>query len=297
MYQFLAQVVGCLVGIFAYTHGLTHFAYLLGAFVCVPCFTYCSSEMEESYATFTPGSVRLADITKRVGEIIGLALTTFRRSTPILCLTLLFASYLFLANLVDYYWPLALKPQISSQWYATAWLGLSAAAIAICALGSRMISFLSRSWASRTKDLRTHNAILRRWLVFGALLCSLPLLGMGLLRLVNGHSLPLFLVSMILVQFAYGMVLPCYETLVNNYIPDASAHERATILSCSSLVRCIILTLLGIPSAGQSTDTTAIGWMIPASLLTLVAIITWIVLRADERRGVQPLQLVKKGHL
>lgn len=293
MYQFIAQLAGCIIGVACYAYDMAHVAFLLGAFVYIPCFTYCSSEMEEAQHAFLPQAARFADITKRVGEIIGLGLTTFRRSTPILCLTLLFASYLFLANLVDCYWPLALKPQVPSYLYTPIWMALGAVAIAICAFGSRLVNFMSRSWASRTKDLKTHNAILRQWLVIGALSCSLPILAMGFLRMVNGHSLPLFIVSMILVQFAYGMMLPCYETLVNNYIPDASANERATILSYSSMVRCIILTLLGIPAAGQSTDATAIGWMIPATLLTLVAITTWIVLRADERRGVRPIQLVK----
>lgn len=295
MYQFLAQIAGCVVGIWCFSQHIAYVAYLCGAAVCIPCFSYCSGVMEETYTTFLPHKIRAVEITRRIGEIIGLAFTTFRKSKPILCLTILFASYLFLDNVINYYWPLALKTQVDTAQYTGYWLGLSAVAISICALGSKQVSFMSRSWASRSKDAKTQNGILRRWLIGSALACSLPVLGMGFLRLVDGHSLPLFLTSIIMVSFAYGMMLPCYETLVNNYIPEASSKERATILSYSSMVRAVILTLLGIPTAGHSADSSAIGWMIPAALLTVMAGVTWLVLSSHERANLKAVELIQGG--
>lgn len=284
-YGFIARILGGVVGVLCYTNDIAYAAYLLGAFVCVPCFTICSAEMEESYSQFLSAkTVNLAIITRRIGEIIGLGFQTFKNSTPILCLTLLFASYMFLMNIVDYLWPVALHANISPDKHNLYWIGLVVLFLVSSTFGSKMVGWLSKSWSNKQQNLKTHNRALRLWLVSSCLSCGIPVILLGWFMAAWGEiQFPLFVAAIILIQFAYGMILPCYETLVNNYIPDASSDERATILSFGSLLRSVMVALLGIPSGGKSAETTTIGWMIPAVLLVGVAIVSHFVLSKKER--------------
>lgn len=283
--DFIARIVGGTVGVLCYTNGIAYAAYLLGAFICVPCYTICAAEMEESYAQFLAAkSVKIETITKRIGEIIGLGFRTFRNSTPILALTLLFASYMFLNNIVDYLWPISLHANIAPEKQNIYWIGLVIFFLVATALGSRGVSWLSRTWSHKNENAKTHNRVLRRWLITPCLACGISVVALGCFMAFLGQlQFPLFVFSILLVQFAYGMVLPCYETLVNNYIPDASSEERATILSFGSLTRSVFVALLGIPAGGRSAETTTIGWMIPAVMLVIIAIAAHFILSRKEK--------------
>lgn len=283
--DFIARLFGGVIGVLCYTNGIAYAAYLLGAFVCIPCFTICAAEMDENYAQFLVAkSVKIETITKRIGEIIGLGFRTFRNSTPILVLTLLFASYMFLMNIVDYLWPISLHANVTPEKQNLYWIGLVVFFLVATSLGSRSVSWLSRTWSHKNENTKTHNKTLRRWLITSCLACGTSVVALGCFMAIYGQmQFPLFVFSILLVQFAYGMVLPCYEALVNNYIPDASSEERATILSFGSLTRSVFVALLGIPAGGRSAETTAIGWMIPAVMLVIIAIAAHLILSRKEK--------------
>jgi MFS family permease len=283
-YSFIARLIGGVLGVLCYTHDIAYAAFLLGAFVCIPCVTVCAAEMDETYAPqLRTHRVQLSDITRRIGEIIGVGFHIFRNSKPILFLTLLFASYMFLMNIVDYLWPVSLRANIAMEKQNIYWIGLVIIFLAASALGSRAVGLLGKKWSGKTGLLKTHNSTLRMWLVGSCFSCGIPVVLLGW-YMSNGHvQFPLFVTSIILIQIAYGMVLPCYETLVNNYIPEENSQERATILSFGSLTRSVFVVLLGIPAGGTSAKTTTVGWMLPAAMLVIMAVVTSLVLRKHEK--------------
>lgn len=117
------------------------------------------------------------------------------------------------------------------------------------------------------------------------LLCGFSVLALGwfTFKSLQHYQFPLFIFVVLLVEFAYGLVQPCYETLVNNYIPDASSDERATILSFGSIARSLLAILLTVPAGGHSAETTTIGWMIPAAILLVFTLIARHAMKKKEK--------------
>lgn len=283
-YNFLTQILGAIIGIVCYTQGVAYFGFLLGALVCIPCLTICAGEMEEDYAEFlSTQKVAISSITRRMGEIIGLGFQTFRGTPMILWLTLVFASFLFLDNIIMYLWPVHLKSSVLSEYQNVYWLAGAVGILIVSALGSHSLTWLSKRHHNNGNSLKTHNSTLRKWLTFTCMLCGLSVILLGWVAISNVYRLPLFFGVVLMVEFSYGLVHPCYETLVNNYIPDASSDERATILSFGSMARSLLAIVLTVPSGGSSAETTTVGWMIPAFLLILFTFIANAAMRKKER--------------
>lgn len=281
--NFLTQIVGAVIGIFCYTNDVSYLGFLLGALACIPCLTICAGEMSEEYSAFlNTKQVKISAITRRVGEIIGLGYQTFRNSKMILWLTLVFASFLFLDNVICYLWPVHLRTHILEGEQNFYWIAIAVGILVVSALGSHSLTWLSRRW-NKNNGFKTHNTTLRRWLVATCALCSLSVLALGWLTMRSYNQFPLFIAVVLMVEYAYGLVHPCYETLVNNHIPDASSDERATILSFGSMARSVLILFLSIPSSGKSAETTTIGWMIPASLLIVFTLIANFSMKRKEK--------------
>ena len=68
-----------------------------------------------------------------------------------------------------------------------------------------------------------------------------------------------------------------------NYIPASHAAERATVLSFGSLVKGLFVVMLAIPTGGIGGAKSLVGWVLPAGLLLIVALIGNFVLRREER--------------
>lgn len=291
-YNFLTQIFGAMIGIACYINGFAYVSFLLGALACIPCLTVCAAEMKEDYAEFlSTKKVTLSAMTRRMGEIIGLGFQTFRGTPMILWLTLVFASFLFLVNIVDYLWPVHLQANVSLELQNFYWIAIAIGILIFSAIGSHSLTWLSKIWHKKGNGFKTHNTTLRRWLTMTCLLCgfSVLLLGWFTFKSLSNYQFPLFIFVVLLVEFAYGLVHPCYETLVNNYIPDASSDERATILSFGSMARSLLAILLTVPSGGRSAETTTIGWMIPACLLVVFTLIARYAMKKKESNvGSQP---------
>lgn len=292
-FNFITQIFGAVIGIFCYIYGFAYLSFLLGALACIPCLTVCAAEMEEDYAEFlSTKEVTLSTITRRMGEIIGLGFQTFRGTPMILWLTLVFAGFLFLDNVVIYLWPVHLRTNVPLELRDFYWLAIAVGILLMSALGSHSLTWLSRFWNSgNPSNLRTNNILLRRWLVFTCLLCGFSVLVLGWFTFKGFPQFALFIGVVLMVEFSYGLVHPCYETLVNNYIPDASSDERATILSFGSMARSLLAIFLTVPSGGKSAETTTIGWMIPASLLIAFTLIARHAMKKKEKEGAAPESL------
>lgn len=284
-YNFISQILGGVLGVLLYLWHVPYVGFLLGAVVCVFCVAFCLGEMEEvkNLQFLERKKVSLAVITRRVGEILGIGFQVFRQSSVILTLVLVFASYMFVINIVDYLWPVYLRSSIPTGIQAPYWIGLVIATLLVSAVGSHSLTIWTRRW-HRNNQAKTHNNLLRRWLIGTCLFSALPVLLLSWLTSCGLDNFWFFVAAVLAVEFAYGVIAPCYETLVNNYIPDNHAQERATILSFGSLVRSLLIMFLAIPAGGSSGAKTTIGWALPAFLLLVAAVVGNFVLKRAQKK-------------
>lgn len=285
-YNFIAQIFGGVLGVVFYLWHIPWVGFLLAAVVCAVCVAFCLGEMEDeqSLQYLERKSVSLATITKRVGEVVGLGFQVFRQSSVILSLVLVFASYMFVVNIVDYLWPVYVRSRVPNELQSFSWIGLVVATLLISSLGSHALTLWTRKW-HKHHGVRTHNVVLRKWLIAACLLSGIPILILSWLTWHVMDTFWFFTATVLSVEFSYGVIAPCYETLMNNYIPDTHAKERATILSFGSLVRGLFVMLLAIPAGGSSGEQTTIGWAIPAFFLLVSAIVGHFVLKRAQKRA------------
>lgn len=284
-YNFLAQIFGGVISVLFYVWHVPYVGFLLGAISCAGCIAFCLGDMEEvkNLKFLEYKKVSFSIITKRVGEILGVGSQVFRQSSVILSLVLVFACYMFVVNIVDYLWPVYLRSRIPADLQTPYWIGLVVAILLVSAAGSHALTLWTRRW-QKNNNTKTHNVVLRRWLIGTCLFASLPVL---LLSYLTGQGLDnfwFFALAVLMVEFAYGVIAPCYETLINNYIPDNHAQERATIMSFGSLVRGLLIMFLVIPAGGASGGKTTVGWALPAFLLLAAALVGNFVLKRAQRK-------------
>lgn len=266
--------LGGAIGVFFYIKGMSFLPFFLAATACAACVFYCLGEMEDetSLRYLDLKQVGLAPITKRMGEILGVGFEIFRKSKIIFTLVLIFASYMFVLNVVDYFWPVYLRSKLSVESQPYYWIGLVLILPLLGAIGSHFITFCSNRFHAKHKT-REYNVLLRKILVGICLLSAIPIVCLSYLTHRGLDTFGMFIVTILPVQFGLGIITPCFETLVNNYIPSSAAGERATILSFASLMKSLIIMLLIIPSGGSSGATTTVSWIIPAGLLIIVTLI------------------------
>lgn len=283
--QFISYMIGGIVGIVLYVHHMVHLAFVAGAACALTGVLYGIVEMQQEhgleYLDYTKVSFKA--LTTRMGQIVGSGFQVFRRSPPILSLVFIFASFMTVLNLVAYLWPIYIRarmPEDSQLWY---WVGLAAASSLSSTVGSHGMTWLTRR--GRTKaGANRNNTLLRRLLIGACFLSAIPILVLSRLTAHDIEIFSVFAASVLLVNFSHGFVAPCFETLVNNYIPDTHASERATIMSLGSVGRSLLAMLLAIPAGGPSGVKTMVGWAFPAAVLLLVALIgNWILRRAQQR--------------
>lgn len=284
-YNFLAQIIGGVLGVLLYLWHVPYIGFLLAATICVGGVAFCLGEMEETknLQFIDRKKVSVSIITKRVGEILGVGFQVFRQSSIILTLVLVFASYMFVINIVDYLWPVYLRTQIPTDAQPLYWIGLVVATLLISAAGSHILTLWTRLWQKNNQS-KTHNVILRRWFIATCLFAALPVLVLSWLTTQGLDNFWYFTGAVLCVEFAYGIIAPCYETLVNNYIPENHSQERATILSFGSMVRSLLVMILAIPAGGTSGERTTIGWTLPAFLLLVSALVGNFVLKRAQRK-------------
>jgi len=283
--NFLAQIIGGILGVLFYVWHIPYVGFLIGAASCMACVAFCLGDMDEvkNLQFVEYRKVSVAVVTKRVGEILGVGFQVFSKSSVILSLTLIFASYMFVLNIVDYLWPVYLRIRVPTDMQTSSWLGLVVSTLLVSLLGSHILTIWTRRWHKKN-GARTHNATLRRWFVATSLFAAIPILTLSWLTARGLDTFWFFALAILPVEYAYGVIAPCYETLVNNYIPEEHSQQRATIMSFGSLLRSLLVMLLAIPAGGASGAKTTIGWAIPAFLLLASAVIGNFVLKKAQKK-------------
>ncbi|MDO8527402.1 MAG: MFS transporter [Deltaproteobacteria bacterium] len=284
-YNFVAQIFGGVLGVLFYLKHVPYIGFLIAAVLCVGCVVFCLGEMEEvkNLKFLKHKEVSLAVITRRIGEILGTGFQIFRNSSVILALTLVFASYMFVVNIVDYLWPVYLRSKVPTDLQPSYWIGLVVAILLVSMAGSHTLTLWTRHWHKKN-GAKTHNTVLRRWLIGTSLFAALPVLALSWLTKMGLDTFWYFTGAVLAVEFAYGLIAPCYETLINNYIPENHSQERATIMSFGSLMRSALIMFLASPAGGTSGARTTIGWALPALLLLVTALVGNFVIKSAQRK-------------
>ncbi len=274
---------GAILGMCFFLQGITHVAYIIGAMISSIAMSYCLKEMPE-----TPGmgflglSGTLTASLRRMGEILGTGAMLVKKLPALAALIFVYAATLFLINVVNYFWPLAVRTELGVTERQYLWLWFLSILCLIQIFGARvMLALLSRA---KHLPIPQQRVTLRRWLVSLCLISGTSVVGLAWNN-YTGHSSFIGVMSVVLiVSLTYGFLVPCFETLVNHYIPEEYATSRATILSFGSLMRSAMMLILAVPSGGHSSSTTTRGWLVPAFMVLFSALVARFVLKRTERR-------------
>lgn len=282
-----ARMVGGAIAVLLALKGLTFVDFFLAAFISFCGMGYSIQKMKEvkSLSFINIKQVQFSTITRRIGEIIGRASQTCARTPVLFWIILTFGNYLFLLNLVEYLWPVFLKEKFGSAAnFGYMWLFIVIASQSLAMISSRILVRLHKYWTKKG-GVEHHIVGFRRLFVAAAIISAASILLFSWQTAYHTAIPYVFPLAVIVVILSFGILGPCFETLLNFYIPPADAQERATIMSAGSMLRSVLILILAIPAGGSSGQTSPIGWAIPAILLlvsTLVA--NRFMKRAQQKR-------------
>lgn len=274
-YQFFAGIIGGLLGVYLYIVHIPFAGFLLAAFLGFCVMGFCMSKMKEvrSLHFLERQQVQFSTITRRMGEIIGKSAQICSKTPVLFWIVFTYGSYMFLLNLVMYLWPVYFEAKTGkSADFGRNWMAIVVASELLTFFGSRLVVKLNQKW-SRQGGIKSHLIGFRRIFTGAAFFSAVVIIGLSFEIGYRGNGLHLFPASVIIVLLAYGIIAPCFETLINAYIPAEEAQHRATIMSAGSMIRSLMILILAVPSGGTSGETTPINWAIPASLLLAASLV------------------------
>lgn len=284
-YRAAAEIGGGLVAIWLYLNKLPYVGFLLAAFLSFICMGYLMSKMEEvkSLKFVERRGAGVAVIMKRVGEILGKGTQVCAKVPVLFWIIMSYASFMFLLNLIDYLWPVYLQSQRDVVTFGRDWILIMLIGQLLMIASSRLLAWLNDRWV-KNGGLAKHIAQLRRMFVITLLVSAVSVILLSWLTAGGRLTILYFAACVIAVQFSFGIVGPCFESLVNYYIPPESAQERATIMSAGSMLRSLLILLLAVPAGGKSGQTTTAGWFIPALLLLVSIVVAAVYMKRAERK-------------
>ncbi len=267
-YNFLAKTLGGIIGVSCYLSKLPQIGFIVASLISGLCCHYCIKHMKEPQNVhfLDVKDVSLSIVTQRIGKILGISFQVISRSPAILALVAIFATFMTVLNIIDYLWPVYLRSTVTSAQQAIPWIGLVMGTQLISAAGARTLTIVGKI-SSKKGLISTSNSVLEFIFLFVALVSAVSVLTLSYRTIVGGNHILLLCLAVLTIRFSFGIVAPCFETLINNYIPEEFSQERSTIISFGSLVRSLLVMLIAIPSGGSSGETTTHGWALPAFLL------------------------------
>jgi MFS family permease len=188
----------------------------------------------------------------------------------------------FTIQMVDYLWPVYLRTNFPLNSQGIYWLGLIVVVPLLCSFGTQIVKLVLQSGQRLDREKKLSR--LKTCFFFIAFGEAVPMLLLSSLAHTGRDSPVVFLLIICFCVFIAGSPNPVFESLVNYYIPDEHARERATIMSFSNMLAGLVVGLLAIPASGPSGEKTAIGWALPAALLLITTVIGYFVLKRQETR-------------
>jgi MFS family permease len=283
-FLFFGQIAGGLLGVWLYSVHQTSIGFLVGAMACALGMVFCQAEMvDEPGFSFLQLRQGYSEALARMVQILKVGIGVFRVSKAIVWATLIFSSYLCVLNIVDYLWPVYLRAQLPRSGGTLQWMALATTIILMSAFGSHSVTVI----AHRVRG--SAQLCFKHMLIFGALLTVASVFLLSYLTHRNIFSDALFWLTILPIQFAYGVMAPAYDTLVNSLIPSQFSGERSTILSLGNLLRNSMVLILAIPAGSTSDMRTAVGWAIPAGALLFFTVVGAYYLSRTKNQRLQSI--------
>jgi MFS family permease len=268
-YSWWSQMIGGVLGITLYLQGFPYVAFVIGAMICLSTATYCIAEMHETHVLrFVNVQQIWGDATSRIYQTVRSGFKVCHQY-PVLWWLLAIYAYDLLISVLGFLWPVALGALFGSAKWSKEWYFMAFSVPMVAVLGAHLLAWLGDR-RHRISGERMSNCTLRYWLIGGGLCASLPVVLLGFLTPSHVMNFATFAAVVLLVRLTAGMMEPCYNALVHNYIPTHHSRERATILSIGGMINGLLLLLLFVPSSGKTGATSPYGWILPASILMVV---------------------------
>ena len=291
----LAQIIGAAIGLPLYLHGYIFYAFAVGFTSSILCALFCTIIMKETKGlNFHHGKLSWKHSAQRMKTIMMDGFKITIQTPAVTYLMMMYASFMFLQHVIAYFWPVAMKAnfgvgKMSPYWYFIVFSGLG-----LMFLGSKMMEWVSHFKRTAGNENKSNNAVIWLWFVLIAFVMSVPIFYLGLKTNQGNTSLPLFMTAVVLSKFGYGFLRPCYETLVNHYIPPEHSQKRATVMSFAGMLVSAMVIVLMIPSAGKSGEATTVGWLVPSGILFCLTVVLHFLMRRYQKSiGEIPASLEK----
>ena len=285
-YQSFSVILGGIISVLLHIHGGSVIAFSMAAIFSFCCMGYCMYQMREvkSLSFLKTDQVQFATITKRIGEIIGRGTQACAKTPVLFWIVLTYGSYMFLLNLVVYLWPVYFQTKFSgTHAFGRTWVLIVVGSQLLSTLSSRLLVKLNHRWSIKN-GAQSHLAGFRRIFVATALFSSVSIIALSLDTAFHKINVFIFPAAVIVVMFSFGIIGPCFETLINAYIPPEDSQERATIMSAGSMLRSLLILILAVPSGGSSGENSPVHWAIPAVLLLLATIFANFFMKQETKQ-------------
>ncbi len=265
VWMFGAELVAGVISVLAYQFGVPAASFAFGIVACVAGTVFSYGHLaDDSGCPATPRAVGKG--WKQRMSAAHIVVTDLR---VVGVIVLLFAGAMFLVNIVEYLWPVALRSKVEVDNRGWVWMGI------LLALSA------SRLWGARLAGKAWVRAHLEMVFVLLATLGSGSVIALSFLTDAGQDNVWMLGFVVVVVVFAHGVMTPSYEALVIRHLPQEFNAWQASILSLGSLLRSILVLAVAIPAAGSVADKTAVGWALPAWIVLVAACIAFVALRRD----------------
>jgi hypothetical protein len=242
-------------------------AYLVGATVCMINLIAALQERADTPAApigILAGSFR--EMVPRFATRLRHLRDVFLQLPGTALLIVTYASFMFLLNIVEYFWPVFLKQELHVEQAQWIWVGVVVSVCVVRLAGAKWLA----GCVIMQNDLSSGEMSAGRARAWFLSLCVLSS-GMAVIYSFvspQGHGfIGLGIAVVLLVVFVHGLAAPAYDIVVNSSIPHEFDGSRATILSLGTTIRSIFAIAFAIPAS-------TLGWGVPALILLAAALLT-----------------------
>jgi len=284
-YGMLAKILGAVISLALYLSGYVFYAFSLSCVTSILCAIYCGVTMKETEGMqFHRGPLpKLGTVVEEMGKIIKTGFFSCLETPSLMYLIITTSSILVLSSIVNGLWPIYMKANFGVEKMSYYWFAIVFSGMIFAFLGTKWLEILQKNFLKKNHHEKS-SAFLWNWYITICLLMAAPFLVLGFWHLNYEVNLFLFIGVFILFNIGYGFLLPADDILINYYVKTTNSRERATIISFGSMSFEFFRMFLLFPSSGSDGKSIAVGWLVPATILVVVAIIMHILMRRHQRR-------------
>lgn len=280
----VAKAIGATVSIGLYLQGYVVYAFALVCLAYLLCTIYCSVAMKETeLMNFHKGWPSWQESWEKMRQIVLTAIRVSTKTPPVAYLISIYASFMLLIHIVLFLWPIAMKTNFGIIKMSPIWFLIIFLSFVASFGGSKGLEKINKFYFKKYKR-KISNVVLWQLFAFICFLTSFPIIALGWSQWTGQMSLWFFVLVIAIFNIGYGFLMPAHNTLINYYIPVEHAQERATIMSCASMLNSLLVIVFSFPSSGPSGKDTAIGWMLPAGILVIMTLVIHVLMRRYQRK-------------